>query len=301
MNGPELGEPDIYEEDEDASIEIPFSLASLTTATPPSSPPKASISAPKETSSSEVSDPPENGFKDPRHQFESPGELVIDFPTIIEHRMWREAAGALRHFGVLSKLPIELQEVVLGFCGPTTLLKIMQINPYGHFVGKQDKLWEKLFFTDYPTGRRLLRDQDASWMSNYRSAYYYDHNARILQIGNGFTNYIYSQSCVKSIGAVTGWRWNPISKIVTTPSFRTAIWNEETGSLNMFGQIYSVDHKRSRISSLTNPMVGNIITSSDFPYAERIQLFTRHSTAGSIQITGKVPLPLLIALIFQLP
>lgn len=300
MNGPELGAPDIYEEDEDASIEVPFSLASLTTATPPSSPPKASISPPKETSNEEDSESPENQFTDPRHQFESSSELIIDSPAILEHRMWREAAGALRHFGVFSKLPIELQEVVLGFCGPTTLLKIMQINPYGHFVGKQDKLWEKLFFTDYPTGRRLVREQDASWMSNYRSAYYYDHNARILQITNGFSNYNYSHNCIKPLGSTSGWRWNPLTRTITTPSFRTAIWNEESRTLHMFGQVFTIDAKRTRISSISSPMVGTVIPSTSFPHSERVQLYSRHTSAGYIQITGKVPTPLLIAFVFQL-
>ena len=293
-------EPDIYDEDEDAAVEIPFALASLTVHKPsnPSTPEKGPLSGDDGFYDLQLDQSPE--YIGISNSFDLSGQASIESSPPLEHRMWKEAKTALRFCGTFSKLPLELQEVILDYCGPTTLLTWMQINPRTRFIAIQDRFWEKLYAADFPGAAPQSTEPDASWLQNYRMAHRHCVSARITTTVSTYSGWHYERPLLYVSGIPRRWQWIEKKNMILMPTFRSASWKPEANLLLFDSKSFFFDPSNGRFMSHDSPMTAQATLEASFPPVTKVNVWTRFGNLGQIIVTGTIPLPLLMCIIFRL-
>lgn len=286
---------EIYKEDDDASIVVPFQYADSARHSP------SRVHQDESTSSSNHLSPaafsPSN--------WESPSvspdtdEVALRLFYECSHLCWPEACGALRNFGSFSLLPLELQIVILEMCGPSTLLNIRRVSHFGRLIGVQDRFWQKLYIFDFSSPVPLL-GSNVSWFKNYRHAYNCETTAtiQVRAMGMLIQHYHYSHNILSNV-TQPGKRWvyRPSSNVILLPTMATALWMPSNHQLRIWNSSWRYEVATKQFfSGIT--MVATYLEQSHFPPASMV----RGGPANSreILIKGRLPMPLLMVLVFAI-
>jgi hypothetical protein len=300
MDSPNWDIPDIYAEEEDASIIIPFHLAVMPFIEPNNS--NLDENAPDfgADDSSWLSPHYSDQHLDKDHLFDFPGQLIIEVEKIPEHLMWKEACGALRHFGTFAILPLDVQIIILDYCGPTSLIRLSQVNENGRLIGKQDRFWERLFIADFIYADHTT-SEGISWKRKYQEAYNYCISAIVISTGTLSSIYRYDHSVMTLSSVPTRrWVWNPKQSNLFLPSMKYAMWRADCNQLISGQRRYTFFPNSGRLSSLDSPITGVITTDATFPPVQRIYTWTAFGPMANYMVRGTLPMPLLMAIIFNI-
>lgn len=223
-------------------------------------------------------------------------------PPVIEdklktHTMWKEACAALRWFGTLVVLPLEVQLQILGHLGATTLLTLRQTCKFGMLIGEQDSLWERLLIQDFPGLEP--EESDASKLSIYCNAYYSCINGEARSIGYPMIHWKFSKNRIwRTTAPGQVWTFDPTNNRLRSPSFRFWNWHPGTNRLAMALVSLNFQPQVRRFYASDRTINAVITNSTVHPPTMRINcLFT---TQMGWQITGKIPIPLLMVIVFNL-
>lgn len=291
--------PEIYEEtDSDLDYEIPFCYANL-----PQIPPAQSESALEKslpTSEADFSAIPGHvrDYTAYKGDFSMEDVMAINFQTPLKHTMWDEACGELRRFGSFAHLALDIQITILEMCDAKSLLRITETCPSGEIIGQQDRLWKKLYCAEFEeTDSPPLPDR--SWMRNYRESYHYLTSATILG-GVGLGSWKYAKNHLFLMQSPQQrWIWNPVTNLVILPSKRLALWDPETQVLQVGLMRYNYNISNNRILQTGSFINCTITRDNGFPPKSRVILLGP-SVSLVYHITGTVPIPLIIALVFNI-
>lgn len=295
---------DIYEEDEDSSVVIPFLFANGIPAELlfDSQAEKSAYVAPVASSSASSSEIPVTKPETGEVELEELSTFVMLGKQ--GHSMWKEACAALRYFGTFSRLPLDVQLIVLSLCGPTTLLRLGCTNMNGMLIGRQDTFWSALYESDFQSTHRLLSEDAFSWMKCYREAFRYFAQATIMatQLGQLSSPWTYSRGVLFQHNSVSRrWIWNTAGKYILLPSMKMASWNEERQTLTVgqrrftflpvVNRFVSSDATRWAIMSIVNTL----------PPKSSVYITNRHVSAPkTLHIQGSIPIPMLMTVIFDI-
>jgi hypothetical protein len=297
----------MYDEDDDASVVVNFQNTDLYMPSPEKfrSTPQSNPASP--SSSNDGFPSASNHQTDDLAIFQLYEDDIIDeTPLKDEHRMWEETCGALRHFGTFAVLPLDVQFIILDYCGPSTLLTIRKANHLGRLIGMQDRFWQRLCIQDFSSDERIVPDR-ASWMKNYKEGYKYYKSGTVSAFGMGMPciwQYHSNQLWIAGSVPMRRWRWSPKNNVVFMPNMRTASWNPDTYTLSQHGGQFfkkcTYNPASNRFSNTDGTTHATITQTQLFPPKYRILILTAHSMSHTLFICGAIPIPILMTIIFRL-
>lgn len=292
----EQQDADLYEEDDGDAV-IPVGYAT--------SPVRAAPAPPVEQQEEEFLDGPYfgdmTGFMPP--DLVAPDSPIDSLePPVIEdevrtHTMWKEACAALRWFGTLVMLPLEVQLQILGLLGPTTLLTLRKTCKFGMLIGEQDNLWERLLLRDFPGF--APEESTESKLSIYHDAYNTCIFGEARSIGFPMVHWKFAKNKVwKTMSPGQVWSFDSTHNRVRSPTFKYWTWSPGMNRLSMNNVAINFQPNVRRFSASDRTTHAIITTSTAQPPTMRLNCI--FSNTMGWQITGKIPIPLLMVIIFNL-
>lgn len=226
----------------------------------------------------------------PIDQLEPP---LIEF-EVRTHKMWTEACSALRWFGTLVALPLEVQLQIVSLLGPTTLLTLRHTCKFGMLIGEQDKLWERLILQDFPGYE--IGETEAPLMEIYQSLYHSCISGEARSMGFPSVHWKYAKNKLWKINAPHQvWTFDPRTNYMRSPSFKTWIWLPNGNRLIQGALSYSMLHNRF----LASDRPSSAMVSQRTAYPPTMRLACIGSGHFGWQITGKIPIPFLLVIVFN--
>lgn len=298
LDNAEQLDADLYEEDEDAFAVIPVGYA----ASPVKEAPPPSVEGQEDDPFlvASLGDPiglvpPELTVPDSPIDESEPPMIDTEMKT---YTLWKEACTALRWFGSLAKLPLEVELQIFSLLGPTSLLKVRKTCKFGLLIAEQDELWQRLLIQDFPDVEFDRPEQ--SKMETYKEAYNGSVFGEARSIGFPMKQWKFSKNKIwLSSAPHQAWTFDPATSRLRSQSFNFYQWNPHMNRLltpNMVSITYQPFGKRFFASDRATSAI--ITSSTAFPPTMRINCLNSATVGWTVQ--GKIPIPLLMVIIFGL-